>query len=78
MLSTQFEALDARRCFPCWDEPARKATFGTKLIVDEGLTAFSNMPVTEQTLLAGGKKVIIIFYSMILYDWILHKYNAVK
>ena len=56
MLSTQFEALDARRCFPCWDEPARKATFGTRLIVDVNLTAFSNMPVTELTLLAGGKK----------------------
>ena len=56
MLSTQFEALDARRCFPCWDEPARKATFGTQLIVDANLTAFSNMPVTELTLLAGAKK----------------------
>jgi len=44
MASTQFEALDARRCFPCWDEPARKAVFAVTLIVDAHLTCFSNMP----------------------------------
>ena len=44
MASTQFEALDARRAFPCWDEPDRKAVFGLTLVVPVDLVAFSNMP----------------------------------
>jgi puromycin-sensitive aminopeptidase len=40
--TTQFEATDARRAFPCWDEPDFKAVFAVTLIVEEGLAAFSN------------------------------------
>lgn len=40
---TQFEATDARRCFPCWDEPALKASFDTTLVVPKELVALSNM-----------------------------------
>jgi len=44
MASTQFESLDARRAFPCWDEPSRKAIFAVTLVVDSHLTCMSNMP----------------------------------
>ena len=43
--TTQFEAPDARRAFPCWDEPEFKAVFSVTLVVDEGLTGLSNGPL---------------------------------
>ena len=42
--TTQFEATDARRAFPCWDEPDLKAVYGVTLIVPEDLMAVSNGP----------------------------------
>ncbi len=47
MVSTQFEATDARRAFPCWDEPARKAVFAVTLVVPEDRVAVSNMPPSQ-------------------------------
>jgi puromycin-sensitive aminopeptidase len=57
LAATQFEATDARRAFPCWDEPDFKAVFATTLVVDPTLTAVSNSAIAAETL-AGGKKVV--------------------
>ncbi len=50
--TTQMEATDARRAFPCWDEPDAKAVFGITLVVTDGLMAVSNMHEVSSTVLA--------------------------
>jgi puromycin-sensitive aminopeptidase len=57
MAATQFEATDARRAFPCWDEPDFKAVFASTLVIDPTFTAVSNTTIASETL-AGGKKIV--------------------
>ncbi len=58
MATTQFEATDARRAFPCFDEPASKAIFEVKLIVPTKSTALSNTIPTIVREHEAGYKVI--------------------
>lgn len=57
MLGTQFEATDARRFFPCWDEPAFRARFQLTVVVPEDWLAVSNMPIESEQKIASGKEV---------------------
>src|SRR5213082_2969450 len=56
-LGTQFEATDARRLFPCWDEPVFRARFHLTAVVPENWMAISNMPIASEKKVAGSREV---------------------
>jgi puromycin-sensitive aminopeptidase len=58
LATTQFEATDARRAFPCWDEPEYKAPFGITLVVPAGLQAVSNSRPIEDMPVGDGRRRI--------------------
>jgi aminopeptidase N len=56
--ASQFEATDARRAFPSFDEPAYKATFDITAVIDKGQVAISNQKVLSDTPGPDGKHTI--------------------
>ncbi len=53
--TSQCQATDARRVFPCWDEPDFKATFKTTIVAPDGLEAYSNAGELSRNTLADGR-----------------------
>ncbi|HEY0801860.1 MAG TPA: M1 family aminopeptidase [Steroidobacteraceae bacterium] len=48
LLSTQMEATDARRMFPCWDEPSFRADFRLTVTVPASWATVGNMPIAHR------------------------------
>ncbi|MBX9725253.1 MAG: M1 family metallopeptidase, partial [Candidatus Obscuribacterales bacterium] len=57
LAATQMEPTDARRMFPAFDEPAYKAVFHIKAIINKNFVAISNAPVEHEETTAD-KKIV--------------------
>jgi aminopeptidase N len=80
---TQFEATDARRAFPSFDEPALKATFDVTLVIDAGDTAISNMQIASDTPGPVAGKHTVAFattpkMSTYLLSWLVGDFQCTK
>jgi len=82
ILSSQFEAANARNAFPCFDEPEFKATFDVSLTVNEDMECVSNMPVASQTKAGGALKTVTFKQTPVMSTYLLYlgvgKYDCAK
>lgn len=62
--TTQFESTDARRAFPCWDEPSFKATYQVNLTIPSHLAAYSNSAAVSDTDLGNGQRSVVFAPTM--------------
>ena len=71
LATTQFEPTDARRAFPCWDEPAKKATFEVTLVFSDEYQAVSNTPVVEEAVPGAGLKSVRFAETPVMSTYLL-------
>ena len=71
LATTQFEATDARRAFPCWDEPACKATFQLTLNIPANMVTVSNTPIIQQAGLDAGYKSVMFGRTPIMSTYLM-------
>jgi len=69
--TTQFESTHARRAFPCFDEPAFKASYGVTLVVPEDQFAVSNGPTLSDENLGDGRRKIVFEDTMVMSTYLV-------
>ena len=69
--TTQMQATDCRRAFPCFDEPEFKAVFEITLVVEPDLLAVSNGPETSREPRADGKHVVTFKPTMVMSTYLV-------
>ena len=69
--TTQMQATDCRRAFPCWDEPDFKAVFAVTLVIADDLVAISNSPEIRRTPVGAGKVAVEFADTMIMSTYLV-------
>jgi len=71
LATTQFESTNARRAFPCFDEPELKAVFGVTLVVANELMAVSCGDVVSETDAGDGRRRVTFADTMLMSTYLV-------